>query len=81
MCRWAPTLGLGMDTPEDIASEEAYAGLVDEISKQAVDEFTSARLRSYYLAHPDLAVGAIALYEEARMLVCVFQPIVDGVSN
>lgn len=58
-----------MDTPEDFAREEAYAGLVEEISQQAIDEFTSARLRSYYLAHPDIAVGAVALYREAKTLV------------
>lgn len=60
-----------MDTPEDIAREEGYLDLVEEISQQAVDEFTSARLRSYYLAHPDLAVGAVALYREAKTLVSV----------
>ena len=58
-----------MDTPEDFAREEAYADLVDEISQQAIDEFTSARLRSYYLSNPDLAVGAVALYREAKTLV------------
>jgi len=58
-----------LDTPEDFAREEAYAGLVEEISQQAIDEFTSARLRSYYLAHPDIAVGAVALYREAKTLV------------
>lgn len=60
-----------MDTPEDFAREEAYTDLVDEISQQAIDEFTSARLRSYYLAHPNLAVGAVALYQEATKLVSV----------
>jgi hypothetical protein len=58
-----------MDMPEDFAREEAYAELVDQISQQAVDGFTSVRLRSYYLAHPDLAVGAIALYREAKSLI------------
>lgn len=58
-----------MDTPEDFAREEAYADLVEEISQQAIDEFTSARLRSYYLAHPDIAVGAVALYREAKTLL------------
>lgn len=58
-----------MDQPEDIEREAAYAELVDEISRQAVDEFTSARLRSYYLAHSELAVGPITLYREAKALV------------
>jgi hypothetical protein len=58
-----------MDTPEDIAREEGYALLAEEITQQAIDEFTSARLRSYYLAHPDLAVGAIGLFREAKTLL------------
>lgn len=58
-----------MDTPEDIAREEGYARLAEEITQQAIDEFTSARLRSYYLAHPDIAVGAVALSREAKTLL------------
>lgn len=60
-----------MDTPEDIAREEAYEHLAEEIAQQAIDEFTSARLRSYYLAHPDVAVGAISLYLEAKTLIAL----------
>jgi hypothetical protein len=58
-----------MDTLEDIAREEAYSALVDEISKQAIDEFTFDRLRSYYVSHRDLAVQVVKVYREAKELI------------
>lgn len=58
-----------MDTPEDIAREEAYGDLLDEISKQAIDEFTLDRLRSYYVSHRDIAVQVLEVYREAKELL------------
>jgi hypothetical protein len=58
-----------MDTPEEAEREEAYSNLVDEISKQAIDEFTMERLRSYYISHPNVAVQVITLYWEANKLI------------
>lgn len=57
-----------MDTPEDAEREEGYSALVEEISNEAVEEFTTEKLRSYYQAHPCLAVDAIAAYEEAEKI-------------
>ena len=54
-----------MDTPDEIARDEWYSNLVDDISRQAVNEFTCDRLRSYYIAHASLAVDAFAMYDEA----------------
>ncbi|MBK1711972.1 hypothetical protein [Rubrivivax gelatinosus] len=56
-----------MDTPEDVARDEAIADLVDE----AIEEFTLERLRSYYLAHPKLAIPAFAMYDEALASLAV----------
>ena len=50
-----------MDTPDEIARDEWYS----EVFSEAVEEFTSERLRSYYLAHPSLAVPAFEMYSEA----------------
>ena len=57
-----------MDTPEDIAREESYAELVDQISKEAIDQFTFERLRSYYLNNKSLATKAVAVFREAQSL-------------
>lgn len=57
-----------MDTPEDIAREEGYAELYDEISSEAIAEFTTDRLRSYYLRNPSLARNVLAIYREAKSL-------------
>jgi hypothetical protein len=54
-----------MDTPDEIARDEWYSDLVDEISQQAIDDFTLDRLRSYYIAHPSLATDAFAMYNES----------------
>lgn len=58
-----------MDDPEDIKREVAYGELVDDISQQAIGEFTLERLRSYYLAHDDLASDALRTYREAGALI------------
>lgn len=50
-----------MDTPDEIARDEWYSELVAE----AIGDFTSNRLRSYYLAHASLALPAFAMYNEA----------------
>jgi hypothetical protein len=60
-----------MDTPDEIARDEAYAELVDEISREAIDEFTSERLRSYYIGHPNVAVQVFNMHREAKKLVDV----------
>jgi hypothetical protein len=57
-----------MDTPEDIAREEGLSDLIDQVSKEAVDQFAFDRLRSYYLGHPDVAVNAISTFREAEKL-------------
>jgi hypothetical protein len=58
-----------MNTPDEDARDEWYSGLVDEISRQAIDEFTLERLRSYYISNPTLAVNAISMFHEARRLI------------
>lgn len=58
-----------MNTPDEDARDEWYSGLVDEISGQAIDEFTFERLRSYYVSNRTLAVNAISMFHEARKLI------------
>ena len=57
-----------MDTLEDIEREEAYLDLVDQISKDAIEQFTFDRMRSYYVANPDVAVNTVAVFREAEAL-------------
>jgi hypothetical protein len=57
-----------MDTPEDIEREQGYSELVDQISKEAIDQFTFDRMRSYYVNNRLLAVKVIAIYREAETL-------------
>lgn len=54
-----------MDTPEDIARENWYAEIYEEISTEAITEFTFERLRSYYLKNPHLAKNVYSIYGEA----------------
>jgi hypothetical protein len=58
-----------MDTPDEIARDEWYSDLVAE----AIDEFTSDRLRSYYLTHASLAAPAFAMYNEAMTALSASQ--------
>jgi hypothetical protein len=58
-----------MNTSDEDARDEWYSELVDEISGQAVDEFTFERLRSYYVGNRTLAVNAISIFHEARKLL------------
>ncbi|WJV27310.1 MULTISPECIES: hypothetical protein [Pseudomonas] len=55
-----------MNTPDEDARDEWYSGLVDEISGQAIDEFTFDRLRSYYVNNENLAINAVLIFREAR---------------
>jgi len=57
-----------MDTPEDAAREEWYAEIYDEISSEAIAEFTSDRLRSYYVKNPSLARNVMSIFREAKSL-------------
>ena len=57
-----------MDTPEELARDEWYSELVDDISKEAIDQFTFDRLRSYYLNNRSLATRAVSVFREAQSL-------------
>lgn len=61
-----------MDDEFDIAREEMYARLADELypehKEQAVQEFAVDRLRSYYLANPDVAKPAVFMLRNAEQL-------------
>lgn len=60
-------------TLEDAMRDEAYDAMSRELypdhRDQAIEEFTSDRLRSYYLKNPDVAVNAVRMYKEARSLL------------
>jgi len=59
-------------SPEDAAWDEAYESmsrdLYPEHKEQAIAEFTSERLRSYYVAHPEVLVPAVRAFKEAKAL-------------
>lgn len=61
------------DTLEDVMREEAYEAMSRELypehRDQAIEEFTSERLQSYYLKNPDVAVNAGRAYKEAQSLL------------
>lgn len=54
--------------PWEAEQEEAYARLYNEHYEEAIKEFTTDRLQSYYLKHPDMAKTAIGMMEEASAL-------------
>jgi hypothetical protein len=54
--------------PWEAEQEEAYARLYNEHYEEAIKEFTTDRLQSYYLKHPDMAKTAIGMMEEAMAL-------------
>lgn len=58
-----------MDTLEDIERERGYEELVDEISAQAIEQFTLDRMRSYYVNNRFLAEKVIKTYKEANRLL------------
>ncbi len=66
-----------MDDEFDIAREEMYARLADELypehKEQAVQEFAIDRLRSYYLANPDVAKPAVFMLRNAEQLFQLHQ--------
>lgn len=66
-----------MDDEFDIACEEMYARLADELypehKEQAVQEFAIDRLRSYYLANPDVAKPAVFMLRNAEQLFQLHQ--------
>ena len=59
--------------PEDAAWDEAYENMSRELYQehkdQAIAEFTRARLRSYYVAHPEVLVPAARTFKEAKVLL------------
>jgi len=56
----------------DAAQDEMYERLSEELypehKEQAIAEFTSERLRSYYLRHPKVAQPAVKMLREAESL-------------
>jgi hypothetical protein len=58
-----------MDTPEEMARDQWYSELVDDVSKQAIDEFALERLRSYYIANPNLVKDVVSVFKEAKKLI------------
>ncbi len=58
-----------MNSPDEDLRDDWYSGLVDEISVQAIDEFTFDRLRSYYVSNRSLAVNAVSIFREARSML------------
>lgn len=55
-------------SPEEAARDAAMEDFYEEVSRQAISEFTSERLRSYYLQNPDLAVPGKRTFVQARHL-------------
>lgn len=59
--------------PEDATWDEAYENMSHELypehKEQAIAEFTRERLRSYYVAHPDVLVPAVRTFKEAKALL------------
>lgn len=51
---------------------EAYDRFIEELysehKEQAIDEFVAERLRSYYLANPELAVTALRMHKEGTIV-------------
>lgn len=63
---YSTSKALTMDMPEDIAREEWFAEIRESISAEAIEGFTSGRLRSYYIKNPSVAANVFAIYREAR---------------
>lgn len=59
-------------SPEDAAWDEAYESMSRELypehKEQAIAEFTSECLRSYYVVHPEVIVPAARAFKEAKAL-------------
>jgi HEPN domain-containing protein len=60
-------------TLEDAMRDEAYEAMSRELypdhRAQAIEEFTSERLQSYYLQNPDVAVKGALSFKEAKALL------------
>lgn len=60
-------------SPEDAAWDEAYESMSRELypehKEQAIAEFTSERLRSYYVAHPEVLIPAVRVFKESKALL------------
>lgn len=58
--------------PHEAEKEAAYERFIEELysehKEQAIDEFVAERLRSYYLANPDVTVSALRMYKEGQKL-------------
>ena len=59
--------------PEDAAWDEAYENMSRELypehKEQAIAEFTRERLRSYYVARPDVLAPALRTFKESKALL------------
>ncbi len=55
-------------SPDEATQEEWYSQLVDEISRDAIGDFQTERLQSYYLTYRDVAKNGIDRYLEAKAL-------------
>jgi hypothetical protein len=60
-------------TPEDAARDEFFDQLEKELypqhKEQAIEEFTTERLQSFYFKNPEVAGNAVHSYEEAKELL------------
>ena len=56
------------DAAWDQMWEQMSAELYPEHKEQAIEEFTSERLQSFYLRKPDILIPGIGMYIEARKL-------------
>jgi len=60
-------------SPEDAMRDEAYEAMSRELypehRAQAIEEFTSERLQSYYLKNPEVAASAVGAFKEAKLLL------------
>jgi hypothetical protein len=61
------------EAEREAAYDAFVAELYEEHKLQAIDEFVADRLRSYYLANPDVTVPALQMYKEGQT-VADFSP-------
>lgn len=57
------------DVMRDDMLEQISAELYPEHKQQAIEEFTAERLRSFYLAHPDVMLPAVEMLKEGQELL------------
>lgn len=58
-----------MDTPEEVARDQWYSELVDQISGEAIEQFTFERMRAYYASNRTIAVRVLDVFREADSLL------------